>query len=1491
MANIPPDLPPLISDSDTSDSGESAEMEDETEAGMCWYPEPSLVQEIFDSPEVPLVLAAFRRRHISLPFSPLGDQQATPEFKQELWNILSGTQEPAEEFVKQLVESQGRKAAICGKIWGKNDLAYRCLDCGTGPCSAICAECFINGNHQSHNYVMYHSSAGGCCDCGDADAWLPSGNCCFHSDSDCRLLQALPPSVSARLYTVVSSVLWIHCASISFGNHPFVADVIEWLLSVAESCDILRELVGDVFIQRLPPGDPDSPEMARASRSIEALMSHQILQVSVPIPVSFFTLRHHNSYPVLPNISTPAFLLSLEAHAGRHSLFMSFINTHLFCLEISNKLLLTIVLLPAVKDVFGEAFICRYHTLIQIIVQQPPRHVRPNEGDFCTDLQVHFLSHFVVLFLLTTHFTQDQMIDLSVQLLSNARIVQHLITQCSYFTILFSSYLEALSRAVVPNDALSAFVLPSVVCVLNSASMPPEPPPQPTHDGSPQPVIVRAKSVNLRTADAINMMQRIAELQCGCHVEVPASYLSVRRSGDPDKAFFIPLNVSAQAAAFSADGSGRRIMNLQLSSYIRDIKDRTAHLQRNFGGMSRFPHTGGFPIPGTLQVDHLVTDTGPDKKRLHVVTSDLSNIFFHHGAVAVFLEDAASFDMFLNVAKLIQFADGQLMFVHRHIESVTEDKWIRGLNMEREHFSSILANFTSALVPRNVFVPMASDRGQLQAPSSLLPEKQLSILYSCLRRTVIFLLKHLTTAIEKDATFSFPMWLKHSNQLLEHYDSNQFVTCCIFHPISFHLPIHRTLSYFLALLVVHKQRLAADSPIRELLNPSCAALALQHPLSLLTAVYVFCCIMLDYCSLYNTCPCRCQARLNMWIRNGNMMTFRSWFYMHHFVRDQFVNLDGFLLQAACACIDPDALWTRVLASFGFSFSGRVQALQSSALWFFTEQSETAPALFESFLMLMLSLLTGSWSPAFVVGFSDSECDISRIKTEICSLLAIKDKTYSELQSSLPRTVSSHPSFDTVLESLTTFTPPSSRTLKEGSYRLLPSVFEHHFSAVRVYFSAYRLADVDAAILNWSSQFNSSSMKANDGDLHPRSVRFVCAIDDPIICDYYPLIFCDKFWQVLRCLCFSVCSSFDQTHHTNMLHLPAAFAQAAVDAALRSGRELEVFHKMNEPVATFVWELSPDEDRELVTGGSTPVLTSICDSLHAIKDAADSDPNLACLVIAYNYTLHSIQKLIAESSESSGSFVRSRECPPSISRKKSTAMAARQSALARIRLLQQHFSSLIDDNAMASPGPKCQPSDEAPHQSPAAAAAEFNSLELQEAQSPTPTQRNASGFTVAAAATVTQASSQPSSSPEGDIFCADDLGACCICTSEDDYNDPLGLLVSISLDPMSGSFDTFLSALSPSDPLLAAVTSSESALIRSCGHAAHVSCMKTWLDMHQGPHSKFFDGIAASALAFFSLPFLFSDHFASLFSRISMPSVPLLAQRCAATCPAQPRCRR
>jgi hypothetical protein len=63
----------------------------------------------------------------------------------------------------------------CNRVWAKGKIAYRCRTCQLNDSSAICVDCFQAGDHRDHDYVMYHSESGGCCDCGDKDAWKISG--------------------------------------------------------------------------------------------------------------------------------------------------------------------------------------------------------------------------------------------------------------------------------------------------------------------------------------------------------------------------------------------------------------------------------------------------------------------------------------------------------------------------------------------------------------------------------------------------------------------------------------------------------------------------------------------------------------------------------------------------------------------------------------------------------------------------------------------------------------------------------------------------------------------------------------------------------------------------------------------------------------------------------------------------------------------------------------------------------------------------------------------------------------------------------------------------------------------------------------------------------------------------------------------------------------------------------------------------------------------
>ena len=80
---------------------------------------------------------------------------------------------PPEEFKKVLRSFDS--PTICGLVWNKNFVAYRCRDCGISPCMSLCADCFHAGNHEGHDYNMFKSQAGGACDCGDEDVMKPKG--------------------------------------------------------------------------------------------------------------------------------------------------------------------------------------------------------------------------------------------------------------------------------------------------------------------------------------------------------------------------------------------------------------------------------------------------------------------------------------------------------------------------------------------------------------------------------------------------------------------------------------------------------------------------------------------------------------------------------------------------------------------------------------------------------------------------------------------------------------------------------------------------------------------------------------------------------------------------------------------------------------------------------------------------------------------------------------------------------------------------------------------------------------------------------------------------------------------------------------------------------------------------------------------------------------------------------------------------------------------
>ena len=95
------------------------------------------------------------------------------------------------------------KQSVCGAVWKRGNIAYRCLDCEVDANSAVCVDCFRAADHEGHDYRIVHIN-GGCCDCGNPNAWRPSGFCPCHgvptnADGTPAFQPELPPQVRANV--------------------------------------------------------------------------------------------------------------------------------------------------------------------------------------------------------------------------------------------------------------------------------------------------------------------------------------------------------------------------------------------------------------------------------------------------------------------------------------------------------------------------------------------------------------------------------------------------------------------------------------------------------------------------------------------------------------------------------------------------------------------------------------------------------------------------------------------------------------------------------------------------------------------------------------------------------------------------------------------------------------------------------------------------------------------------------------------------------------------------------------------------------------------------------------------------------------------------------------------------------------------------------------------------------------------------------------------
>jgi len=133
----------------------------------------------------------------------LGHPSLKDQFRESMiwlkWLMFEGDPSSALEDMAQMSSQHG----VCGAVWGKNDIAFRCRTCELDPTCAICVPCFQNGNHKNHDYSIIYTG-GGCCDCGDETAWKRKGFCSRHKGAE--QIQPLPDEIGNSVGPVLDAL-------------------------------------------------------------------------------------------------------------------------------------------------------------------------------------------------------------------------------------------------------------------------------------------------------------------------------------------------------------------------------------------------------------------------------------------------------------------------------------------------------------------------------------------------------------------------------------------------------------------------------------------------------------------------------------------------------------------------------------------------------------------------------------------------------------------------------------------------------------------------------------------------------------------------------------------------------------------------------------------------------------------------------------------------------------------------------------------------------------------------------------------------------------------------------------------------------------------------------------------------------------------------------------------------------------------------------------
>ncbi|XP_066593276.1 E3 ubiquitin-protein ligase UBR2 [Prorops nasuta] len=114
------------------------------------------------------------------------------------------------QVVLKQLSQMDNPPSVCARVFKLGEPTYSCRECSIDLTCVLCVECFKQSAHRNHKYKMGTSNGGGCCDCGDPEAWKKEPSCTVHlagtqaKESDEK---KLPVDVAERARVTFEAVL------------------------------------------------------------------------------------------------------------------------------------------------------------------------------------------------------------------------------------------------------------------------------------------------------------------------------------------------------------------------------------------------------------------------------------------------------------------------------------------------------------------------------------------------------------------------------------------------------------------------------------------------------------------------------------------------------------------------------------------------------------------------------------------------------------------------------------------------------------------------------------------------------------------------------------------------------------------------------------------------------------------------------------------------------------------------------------------------------------------------------------------------------------------------------------------------------------------------------------------------------------------------------------------------------------------------------------